>query len=149
MFLLLSTCGLVAVSYHHVTGEEYQNNTIENAAWSNNIVYRVNENRMEYQYADISVLHEYLSDIEFYHLTGTYSYPKDDALIAFYYQKTDYQNNYASTGMISSGTVELVLKDHTLTIIDYATGGMPSVKTYYHNADIDWGYLLSQASPIS
>ena len=151
MFLLLSTCGLLTVSYHHVTGEEYLNNTIENAAWANDIVYRANENRTEYQYTDISVLHEYLSDITFYQLTGTYNYPKDDVLIAFYYQKTDYQDNYASTGVISSGTVELVLKDHTLTVIDYATGGRggPTVKTYYHNADIDWDYLIGLATPVS
>lgn len=148
MFLLLSTCGLVSISYNPVGGE-YLFNTIENASWGNNIVYRINENRYEYEYSDISVLHEYVSDIEFYQLTGTYNYPNDNILIAFYYQKTDYKNDYASTGVISSGTVELVLKDHTLTVIDFAVGGEPEIKTYYHNANIDWDYLLSSATPMS
>lgn len=149
VFLMLGTCGLITVSYNQITGEEYLSNVNKNASWGNDIVYKVNENRYEYEYSDISILHEYVSDIEFYQLTGTYNYPGDNTLIAFYYQKTDYKNDYVSTGVISSGTVELVLKDHTLIVIDYATGGMPEVRTYYHSADIDWEYLVSHATPVS
>jgi hypothetical protein len=63
------------------------------------------------------------------------------------YQNEDRSYYKSPNGIISNGAIEWILRDHTLIIVDYAAGMKSEI--YYHNADIDWDYLISQASPIA
>lgn len=143
LFLLLSTCGLVAIRYSQTTATEAIFDSEENTAWFSSVIYKANGQDTEYTVSDITPILEYISSIPIYQLAGGYAYPDDDARIIIGYQKTDYKNNYASTGVISNGFVELLIKDHNIIIIDFATGGPPKITTYYHNETIDWDYLLT------
>ena len=147
MFLLLSTCGLVAVAHTPVTGESIIS-SIDHADSHDEFICKAGEDRTTYACEDISLLLDYVSSITFYQLSGHYSYPDDDVFIVFYYAKADYQNNDTSTGIIPGGGVEIALDDHTLTIIDF-TAGVPTTEIHYHNTVIDWDYLLSLGTPVS
>ena len=147
MFLILSTFGLVAVAYDPTPGSALLD-AVETKYWGNDVIYKVNDERTDYVYDDISVLLDYVSDITFYQLSGTYSYPNDDMSIVFAsYQNEDRSYYKSPNGIISNGGLEFILRDHTLIIVDYAAGMKSDI--YYHNADIDWENLISQATPIA
>lgn len=147
MFLILSTFGLVTVAYNPTAGSSllYGN---ENFFCDNSIVHNTNGEKTDYVYDDFSLLLDYVSDITFYQLSGTYAYPNDEVSIVFASYKNEDKSYYeSSNGMISNGALEFILRDHMLITVDYADGLKTNI--YYHTADIDWDYLLSQATPVA
>ena len=146
---LLGTFGMVSVSYNPVEGSELIYDTLENVTWLNDVVYNIDGKRTEFEDIDVSPFQDYISTITFYQLPGNYAYEDDTTRITLGFQTDDYTDFLSQYNVISDNVVELHLSDHKLTILYFVpTVGFAS-KVYYHNADVDWDYLLNLATPTT
>ena len=141
MFILLCTCGLIAISYDPVTGQECifgsEQPTIEDT-----LIYTDSGTQQALECINISDFQAYLSERTFLKLSGNYTYPDDTAHLSFRYAKSGYR---IDGEYVSNYTVEIMLSEHMLTVIEYT--GWPKIQTYYHNDEIDWAYLHSLLVP--
>ena len=147
--LLLSTFGIVGVSYNHFKGSELIYDTLENVTWLNDVIYNMDGERTEFEDIDIAPLQDYIASITFYQLPGNYAYEDDTTRITLCFQTDDYTNFLSQYNVISDSIIELHLSDHKLTILYFVPTVGFAAKVYYHNTDIDWDYLLNLATPIT
>lgn len=133
-FLLIMSCGYVALAYDAASGREYIFSSQDTDEFSVMSVYLSSGDSMDSVYlcTDDAALIDYLAGLRFFQITGNYSYPSEG-----------YAANIVFQG--PQGTMVIRLNNNVLSVTQLYGKALKTV--YSPASEIDWDYLESLLTP--